>query len=138
MIDDQGNRLLPDSYDESKWAKAAAAAKDVIDLNHYSLFVSYATDKGDIAFPATIAPPYHSEFSEQVWPNGWKDIDPYESYRAVFNGTVSAFENKELIFTRGQNCGDQSINNMVIHQCHALPKDGIHMVSHKSNAMLIT
>mgnify|MGYP000910007224 FL=1 len=122
LVDDQGNRLLPEAYDESKWAKAAAAAKDVIELNRYTLFVSYATDKGDIAFPATIAPPYHPEFSEQAWPNGWKDIDPFESYRAIFNGTVSAFENKELIFTRGQNTGDQSINNMVIHQLPRVAK----------------
>ena len=50
LVDDQGNRLLPEAYDESKWAKAAAAAKDVIELNRYTLFVSYATDKGDIAF----------------------------------------------------------------------------------------
>lgn len=72
LVDDQGNRLLPEAYDESKWAKAAAAAKDVIELNRYTLFVSYATDKGDIAFPATIAPPYHPEFSEQAWPMGGK------------------------------------------------------------------
>ena len=43
LVDDQGNRLLPEAYDESKWAKAAAAAKDVIELNRYTLFVSYAT-----------------------------------------------------------------------------------------------
>ena len=50
LVDDQGNRLLPEAYDESKWAKAAAAAKDVIELNRYTLFVSYATDKGILHF----------------------------------------------------------------------------------------
>ena len=40
----------------------------------------------------TIVPPYHSEFSEQDWPNGWANIDPFESYRAVFNGTLRASE----------------------------------------------
>lgn len=30
LINKNGKRLLPESYDESKWAKAAAAAKDVM------------------------------------------------------------------------------------------------------------
>lgn len=121
LVDSKGKRLLPEAYDESKWAKAAAAAKDVIELNRYSLFVSYFKNTGDIANPATIIPPTHPEFSKQDWPDGWRNIDPFESYRSIFNGTVSAFENPELIFTRGQNCGDQNINNMVIHQ---LPRAG--------------
>ena len=122
LVDDQGNRLLPEAYDESKWAKAAAAAKDVIELNRYTLFVSYATDKGDIAFPATIAPPYHPEFSEQAWPNGWKDIDPFESYRSLFNGQVTAMDNPELIFTRGKNISGERIKDMVIHQLPTVAK----------------
>ena len=30
MVDDKGNRLLAAEYDESKWARAAAAARDVM------------------------------------------------------------------------------------------------------------
>ncbi len=37
LTDDQGNCLISQTYDESKWARAAAAAKDVMDLN----FMSY-------------------------------------------------------------------------------------------------
>ncbi|KAA6349727.1 RagB/SusD family nutrient uptake outer membrane protein [termite gut metagenome] len=122
MVDNQGKRLLPETPDNSKWAKAAAAAKDVMDLNRYSLFVSYFRTTGDLAFPATIVPPANDDFSENEWPEGWKDIDPFESYRSLFNGTVSAFENPELIFTRGQNQGDQGIDNMVVHQLPRVAK----------------
>lgn len=120
MVDNKGKRLLPETYDESKWAKAAAAAKDVMDLNAYQLYVANFKISGDPAFPATIAPPYNEEFSNKDWPNGWQNIDPFESYRAIFNGSTGAFDNPELIFTRGKNQTDQGIDVMVLHQ---LPRD---------------
>lgn len=45
MVDDEGNRLLSAEYDESKWARAAAAARDVMELpgnnngHRYQLYV---------------------------------------------------------------------------------------------------
>lgn len=116
LVDDQGRRLLSAEYSEEKWAKAAAAARDVMELGVYQLYVANFRTSGNASFPATIAPPYHSEFSEQSWPNGWANIDPFESYRAVFNGTLRASENPELIFTRGQNQGGESIQALVAHQ----------------------
>ena len=116
LVDKQGNPLLPVTYDESKWAKAAAAAKDVIDLGHYQLYVSYRKEEGDIMYPATVTPPHDPTFSDNNWPFGWRDIDPFESYRALFNGTVPAAQNPELIFTRGQNQGGENIRVMVLHQ----------------------
>lgn len=116
MVDRQGNPLLSTTYDEYKWAKAAAAAKDVMDLNFYSLYVAYAKDTEAIGYPATVTPPYDANFSDKDWPNGWKNIDPFESYRALFNGEVPANENSELIFTRGQNNSNENIAAMVLHQ----------------------
>ncbi|MDU1890117.1 MAG: RagB/SusD family nutrient uptake outer membrane protein [Dysgonomonas sp.] len=116
MVNDEGNPLLPTSYDESKWAKAAAAAKDVMDLNKYELHITYFRASGDIAFPATIVPPHDNDFSDKDWPNGWKDVDPFESYRSVFNGELGMSDNVELIFSRGQNHGDQAIESMALHQ----------------------
>lgn len=115
MIDHQGNRLLTAEYDESKWAKAAAAAKDVMDLNQYDLYVTNRRTSGDLDYPATIKPFDDGEFSKQSWPTGYADIDPFESYRSVFNGELNAYANPELIFTRGQNQWD-GITNMVLHQ----------------------
>src|ERR1044072_8333949 len=48
LIDNEGNQLISQTYNEEKWARAAAAAKDVIDLNVYRLFMVPfdATDQG--------------------------------------------------------------------------------------------
>ena len=65
---------------------------------------------------ATINPPYHEVYSNANYPEGWKDIDPFESYRSVFNGQIDILSNPELIFSRGRNIGGQSIRDMVVHQ----------------------
>jgi len=114
--DDTGRNLMPDAYDESKWARAAAAAKDVMDLGAYDLYTVNFKTSGSEEFPATITPPYDSQFSDRNWPDGWKDRDPFESYRSLFNGTIGANDNIELIFTRGQNQSSEGINTMVVHQ----------------------
>lgn len=116
LVDDKGRQLLSSEYNEEKWAKAAAAAKDVMELGAYKLYVAHFRTSNSVAFPATIAPPADGNFSEKNWPEGWKDIDPFESYRSVFNGTLTAAENPELIFTRGENIGSEGINVMVVHQ----------------------
>lgn len=121
LVDDEGRKLLSSEYNEEKWARAAAAARDVMELGVYRLYVANFRTSGNPSFPETIAPPFHSEFSVQDWPNGWSNIDPFESYRAVFNGTLRASENPELIFTRGQNQGGESIQALVAHQ---LPRIG--------------
>ena len=114
-----GTPLLSLTYDESKWARAAAACKDVIDLGVYDLYTDGFDDQtegGD--YPKSIAPPYDEEFSNQNWPNGWKNIDPYKSYCKLFNGAVSPANNPELIFTRGnmnKNDHDNGIGSLVLH-----------------------
>ena len=130
LTDDKGNALISQEYDESKWARAAAAAKDVMDLDIYHLYVAprrYNNDGGQ-AYPETIMPPVtneNREYSENEWPNGWKNIDPFESYRSIFNGDLQPKANPELIFTRGVNTrkegeisdmGLEDIQVMVQHQ----------------------
>lgn len=101
LVDQEGNQLIAQAYNEDKWAKAAAAAKDVIDLNVYQLFTApfNDTDQGP-AQPKTIVPPFNARYSNATFPNGWKDIDPFESYRQLFNGALTASGNPELIFSR--------------------------------------
>ena len=130
LTDDKGNALISQEYDESKWARAAAAAKDVMDLDIYHLYAAprrYNNDGGQ-AYPETVMPPVtdeNREYSENEWPNGWKNIDPFESYRSIFNGDLQPKANPELIFTRGVNTrkegeisdmGLEDIQVMVQHQ----------------------
>ncbi|KOH45234.1 RagB/SusD family nutrient uptake outer membrane protein [Sunxiuqinia dokdonensis] len=114
LVDDEGNQLLSTTYDEEKWARAAAAARDVMELGVYELYTASFRETGNSSYPPTIVPPYDAEFSDKNWPEGWKNIDPFESYRSVFNGTAGA-ENPELIFTRGDNGGENG-QAMVAHQ----------------------
>ncbi len=117
MVDKEGRQLLSSTYDEVKWARAAAAAKDVMELGKYNLYVVYAKENGDIAEPATITPPDdNGTFHSNPWPKGWQNIDPFLSYRSLFDGTAIAYGNDELIYTRGSNQGNEGIDIMVIHQ----------------------
>ncbi|MDR1881527.1 MAG: RagB/SusD family nutrient uptake outer membrane protein [Prevotella sp.] len=115
LVDDTGRPLLSADYKEEKWAKAAAAARDVIELNVYELYWVYLRTTGNESEPATIVPPKDGNFSEKDWPEGWANIDPFESYRQVFNGVLLASGNPELIFTRGNN-GGETVADMVAHQ----------------------
>ena len=123
MVTRKGSPLLSSTYDERKWAVAAAAAKDVMDLNVYSLYHAGRKEEVSegaeaIAYPVTLPPQEDKEnqFHTKNWPNGYKDIDPFESYRSIFNGYIAAYTNPELIFTRGHNQGNEGINIMVLHQ----------------------
>ena len=120
LINYDGTPLLTMQYDESKWARAAAACKDVMDLGVYELYhasnVSTATDDA----PITVTPPADGNFSTKDWPNGWKNIDPYLSYRNLFNGVASAADYPELIFSRVSNItvddNEFGIGALVIHE----------------------
>lgn len=117
LVDDQGNKLIAQEYSNEKWARAAAAAKDVINMNVYRLFTApfRAADQGP-GYPKTIVPPYNSKYSDQAFPLGWKNIDPFESYRQLFNGAVSYSDNPELIFSRVTEQSTEGIEQMVLHQ----------------------
>ena len=117
LVDDKGNRLLSPEYSEEKWAKAAAACRDVIDLDVYELnIVNKSTSDNGPSERPTVTPPADGEFSNQPWPKGWTNIDPLRSYRTIFDGIILPANNKELIFTRGAT----NIDMLVLHQ---MPKD---------------
>ena len=120
FVDDQGRELISQKYDETKWAKAAAAALDVIKLNQYQIYTMPKRHTGGLlgAYPATVDPPTHPVYSVNEWPNGWSNIDPLESYRSLFNGDLYVVENPELIFSRGDNQlnDEYGIQSMSRHQ----------------------
>lgn len=123
FVDDQGKQLISQVYDEQKWAKAAAAARDVIDLGKFKLYVATKRLTGTEVYPKTVSPPEHPVYSHKDWPEGWNDIDPFESYRALFNGDLYVAENPEIIFTRGDNQLDPEYGILSISR-HQMPQYG--------------
>ncbi|WP_018630967.1 RagB/SusD family nutrient uptake outer membrane protein [Niabella aurantiaca] len=123
FTDDEGRALIDQQYKEEKWAKAAAAAKDVMDLNVYRLYIAAPKFKGTVDYPATIFPPYNPEYSDKDFPDGWANVDPFESYRALFNGDLYASENPEMIFTRGENQTDED-HGVISLARHQMPQIG--------------
>ncbi len=113
-----GSQLYNQEYDESKWARAAAAAEDVINLNRYTLHV--------VEPKQTVAdyerPPYHEIYSNENFPNGWKNIDPYYSYKYIFDGTIRGSQNPELIFTRTRSVDGYGVENFFNKP--SIPKTG--------------
>lgn len=123
LVNKDGKQLLSTSYDEKKWAKAAAACRDVMELGAgYDLYHAglNTTDREKDGYPKTITPPADGDFSNANWPNGWADIDPYISYRDLFNGAVG-LENPEVIFSRGYNAGNSLHENIEGFVSHSLP-----------------
>ncbi len=124
LVDNEGRLLLNSDYQEEKWAKAAAACRDVMNLGVYDLYHASFSSTDVAGAPATITPADSTcEFSQHNWPNGWKDIDPLQSYRAIFDGDVAPDENPELIFTRGSQNATNANMSIKAFALHAMPRD---------------
>lgn len=118
VVDNKGNQLISQTYDESKWAKAAAAAKDVIELAKTSGLYELYTIAPKIGTLDMYRPPVHPEYSTKDYPDGWANIDPLLSYKSNFDGSVQGSKNPELIFTRTSD-GTGTINDWMYQ---ALPR----------------
>ena len=125
LVNKDGTHLLSLEYDESKWARAAAACRDVMECEaHYELYhYGRVTGTGTNAMPVTIPPYDDGDFSTKNWPDGYADIDPYLSYRRLFDGEIDLTGNTEIIFSRGYNLGNE-IKKFVSHQVPSNPMRG--------------
>jgi hypothetical protein len=85
----KGEDLIPQTLDSKKWELAAKAYKDIIDLGTYSLHTVVA-DSSTVKL---------GDFSGNsvTWPNGPAGIDPYKSFKSLFDGT-DKFWNDETIW----------------------------------------
>lgn len=135
LVSYDGKSLLADKngnvvYKPERWAKAAAAAREVMELGEYHLYtvpkrtISTGNMRGApgasasmtfdyYRYPKTIDPPARPGYSDKNFPEGWADIDPCESYRQLFDGSLRAYSNPELIFTRGYGA---FMDNLSQHQ----------------------
>lgn len=93
----QGVNYFNTVYDEEKYAKAAAYAKRLIDLDptNVRIYTAPARD-GSLGTPNL---PAAKDFPEN-FPNGVGGIDPYHSYSDMFNGTILPSQNSEILFVR--------------------------------------
>ncbi|MDR1343522.1 MAG: RagB/SusD family nutrient uptake outer membrane protein [Prevotellaceae bacterium] len=100
-----GTPFINPVNENSKWGRAAAAAKRVMELeggNKYELYYvmkesgSYDVDSFAAQYPEMLAadPNFLQNF-----PNGAGGIDPYKSYTYIFNGEATRALNKEIIYS---------------------------------------
>ena len=99
--DKDGRNLIPQQYDVRKWARAAAAAREVIETGLYELYTVRATEN-------TV--PLPDNVPSDDFPAGAGNIDPMESYAQLFNGELPVTINKEFIFMR---LGGVDVNTFV-------------------------
>jgi hypothetical protein len=89
-----GVHYVSQTYDERRWAVAAAAAKRIMDLGTYSLHtVDRITDTP--ALPASVP--------DAPFPEGAGNIDPFRSYSDMFTGEGVAARNPEYVWGRWSN-----------------------------------
>ena len=103
-----GTQLIPQEEDRTKWVRAAAALREAYEYavaNNYALHtVTRDPAKSVDHLLIDDLNPSHPQYAALQtyattdFPNGWKDIDPYESYAQVFNGELLPSQNKEVIF----------------------------------------
>ena len=93
-----GEQYVSQTYDEGRWALAAAAAKRVIDLGSYKLHVVQATTASK-PMPVNISKADDPDYDE-LWPKGAFGIDHFKSYSEMFNGESVSATNPEFVWGR--------------------------------------
>lgn len=85
-----GNHFINQTEDNSKWGKAAVAAKRIMNMNIYKLYTT-PKEADTPSLPANV--------SAADFPNGAGNIDPFRSYSYIFNGEVPRLLNDEFIYS---------------------------------------
>ncbi len=83
-----GRPFIAQESDAKRWGVAAAAFKRIIDMNLYKLH-TIEQNSSTLPLPATV--------SDAAFPNGAGNIDPYLSYKRIFDGSIMPSLNPELI-----------------------------------------
>lgn len=94
-----GVHYVSQTYDERKYAVAAAAAQRVMEMGAYQLN-TVAREADTKILPQNTG---DGNLTGSSFPNGAADIDPFRSYNDMFTGETVAFRNKEFIWARMSN-----------------------------------
>lgn len=84
-----GANYINQTYDERKWAQAAVYAQKIMLQNIYQIY-TVPSDYNTRPLPDNV--------SNATFPDGAGGIDPYHSYKDMFDGTAHDEENTELIY----------------------------------------
>jgi hypothetical protein len=84
-----GTHFISQTLDNSKWGKAAVTAKRLMETNLYSLNVIYKEATTD-ELPDNVP--------DADFPDGAGNIDPYRSYKSLFDGDVTIRNCPEYIW----------------------------------------
>ncbi|HWK56668.1 MAG TPA: RagB/SusD family nutrient uptake outer membrane protein [Parapedobacter sp.] len=84
---------ISQTYDEQKWAVAAAACKRVMDMSYQLHTVEASSSTPRLPEGVLHDPNYYKN-----WPEGANGIDHFKSYSEMFNGETLGFRNKEFVF----------------------------------------
>lgn len=84
-----GEPFILQQNDPIRWGKAAVAFKEVMNLNLYKIH-TVSRESHTLPLPKTV--------SAAAFPDGAGDIDPYLSYKDIFDGTIFSSQNSELIY----------------------------------------
>jgi starch-binding outer membrane protein, SusD/RagB family len=103
-----GTPFISQTPDPTRWGKAAAAFKRVIDmvkhlLNTTAKIVS-TKGTGTLDLPETSDP----NLKTKAFPYGAIDIDPYKSYKTIFDGSLQPENNKKLIYCSQRSSVDDA------------------------------
>jgi hypothetical protein len=108
-----GTPFIAQTPDPERWGKAAAAFKRIIDLGKYELYTEPKIENNRGTGTLEIPQPYDNSLTDPKgnnFPLGAADIDPYKSYKSLFDGSVSPDKNPELIYF----CDEADINNRFV------------------------
>lgn len=98
-----GTPFISQTEDKTRWGKAAVVFKRIIELNKYAL---NTVEKIETTDRIAGTPELPETVSKEAFPYGAGDIDPYRSYKSIFDGSIQAIHNKELIYYCNRSTSD--------------------------------
>lgn len=108
--DTQGRNFISQTEDKTKWGKAAATFKRIIDMNKYAIHtvgkINNEKGTGTLPLPQSV--------SKTSFPEGAGDIDPYKSYKTLFDGTYQPYIVKEYIYYSRNGMGGNGDYRLVM------------------------
>ena len=104
-----GTYFISQKNDPARWGIAAAAFKRIIDMGKYKLntWPKLVNSKGTgtLALPTTSG---DANLTTKNFPDGAMDIDPYKSYKSLFDGSLRPESIDEFIYCSERSGNDDS------------------------------